>query len=350
MNENKAMYQKFRQTSDAVCLEHGLSIIQNPRGKRVPYNVYKAQQKGIKTKYDHMREDIDSAISHSPDIRYFLADMVSNGYDMSNFYDQNKYATIRHKSDEHGIRLVNLGEQYTPAAIQYRINYRDKNSRWSDYYSNNYRNNNLRERFMVFHFKGAEFYESKYTYEDNFQLNRTLESTMKAITGCVLAGCPVIALLFLALLFAGVLLDEHNQTIHPKSPAMRYSQPRMEFMSKQMELALDKKLYTFQDVEQFIMKTGAELETLKYERSKVYNRLRRSQNPKLIAERDRLTKAITEKRTELNIANRIVKDRPDLEARTEIEKQNMREWYFPVQVSIPTPPKNQNKNKGEIRR
>lgn len=98
------------------------------------------------------------------------------------------------------------------------------------------------------------------------------------------------------------------------------------------------------------MKTGAELETLKYERSKVYNRLRRSQDPKLIAERERLTKAITEKRTELNIANRIVKDRPDLEARTEIEKQNMREWYFPVQVSIPTPPKIQNKNKGEIQR
>ena len=63
MNENKAMYQKFRQISDEKCLEYGLSVIENPRGKRVPYNVYKAQQKGIKTKYDYIREDIDSAIS-----------------------------------------------------------------------------------------------------------------------------------------------------------------------------------------------------------------------------------------------------------------------------------------------
>ena len=339
MNENKVMYHKFRQISDTVCLEHGLSIIENPRGKRVPYNVYKAQQKGIKTKYDYIREDIDNAISHSPDIRYFLDELVRKGYDMDNFYDINKYATIRHKSDEHGIRLVNLGEKYTPAAIQYRIKVQDKRIAMNDFYSNNYSNNMLREKFMVFRFKGAEFYESKYIYENEYQFNRTVESTLKAVTGCVLAGCPVIALLFLALLFAGVLLDEHNKTVHPHSPAMRYSKPRMEFMSKQMDLALNEKLYTFKDVEDFIIKTGAELESLKYERSKVYNRIRRNPTPELFAERERLTKTITEKRNKLNIANRIIYDRPDLEARTEIEKQNMREWYFPSRVEIPHPQK-----------
>ena len=177
-----------------------------------------------------------------------------------------------------------------------------------------------------------------------------MEYTVKAITGCVLAGCPVIALLFLGMLFAGILLNEHNKTLHPKSPAMRLSQPRIEFMSKQMDLALKEKLYTFDDVEKFIIKTGAELEELKYERSKIYNRIRRCTDPelksKLITERSRLTGIITEKRTDLNIAKRIISDRPDLEAKTNEEKQHMREWYFPTRAEIPKPPKVSHKDKG----
>ena len=121
-------------------------------------------------------------------------------------------------------------------------------------------------------------------------------------------------------------------------------------MSKQMDLALDKKLYTFDDVEKFIIKTGAELEELKYERSKIYNRIRRCTDPelkeKLIAQRSRLTGIITEKRNDLNIAKRIVSDRPDLEAKTNEEKQRMREWYFPTRVNIPTPPKTPRKDRG----
>jgi fatty acid/phospholipid biosynthesis enzyme len=55
MNEDRAMYRLLRKASDEICLEHGLSVIENPKGKRIPYNVYKAMQKGIKTKYDHKR-------------------------------------------------------------------------------------------------------------------------------------------------------------------------------------------------------------------------------------------------------------------------------------------------------
>lgn len=65
MNEDRAMYRLLRKVSDEICLEHGLSVIENPKGKRIPYNVYKAMQKGIKTKYDYMREDIDYAIPRS---------------------------------------------------------------------------------------------------------------------------------------------------------------------------------------------------------------------------------------------------------------------------------------------
>ncbi len=350
MNENHAMYRKFREVSDRKCLEHGLSVIENPRGKRVPYNVYKAQQKGIKTKYDYIREDIDSAISHNPNVNYFLAELIKIGYVFDNFYDPNRYATIRQRGDEHGIRLVNLGEEYTPIAIQYRIKYQDKKTVWMSFSDNNRKNNIIREEFMTYRFKGAEFYESKYIYENDYEFNQALEYTVKAITGCILSGCPVIALLFIGLLFAGALLDEYNRNPHPKSPSMRLSKPRIEFMSKQMDLALKEKFYSFEDVEKFIISTGTELEKLKYERSKIYNKIRRCTDPeqkeKLILERNRLTGIITEKRTDLNIAKRIISDRPDLEARTNEEKKTMNEWYFMKSVEIPTPPKSRYRDNG----
>ena len=126
MNENKAMYNRFRSTADRVCFEHGLSVILKPKGKRVPYNVYMAQQKGVKTKYDYMKAAIDFAIQHSPDGRRFLQVMRDQGYFISNFGSPERYATIRSRTDEHGVRLANLGADYTPEAIRNRIRMQDR--------------------------------------------------------------------------------------------------------------------------------------------------------------------------------------------------------------------------------
>ena len=246
---------------------------------------------------------------------------------------------------------MNLGEEYTPAAIRYRVKNRIRHEAAAEYYKYFYSESSAKKALLTFRFYGGEFYESSYTYENDYALKRTVENTMKAVTGCVLAGCPVIALLFLALLFTGVLLDERNRSMHPRSPKMRLSKPRTEFISKQMDLALKEKLYTFDDVEKFIVKTGTEFEKLKYERSKIYNRIRRCTDPelkvKLIEERSRLTGIIIEKRNDLNIANRIISDSSDLEAREQCEIQAMREWYFPTRAEIPTPPKVRNKNELE---
>ena len=148
-------------------------------------------------------------------------------------------------------------------------------------------------------------------------------------------GAPVISLLFLALLFAGAIAEKNNIHPHPMSLEMNLSQPKIEFISDQIELALTEKLYNFEDVENFIKDKSAELEAMKYERSKVYNRIRRCNNPEqkteLAGQRDRMTNEIEEVRGKLKLAERIIEDRPDLEARTNAEMRLMREWYFPTQ-------------------
>ncbi len=327
MNENKAMYQLFRKTSDAVCLEHGLSVIGKPKGSRIPYNIYKAMQKGIKTKYDYMRDDIDYAIIRSANEKQFFRIMTQKGY----WFDNGK---IAYRNDEHAVKLTTLGEIYTYEKIRERIYTQDKftaNNNFRDYL---YANDFLKRQIFVFNYKGYEFKESRECYRYPEYFNRMVSDFTKLIVGGAVLGAPVISLLFLALLFAGAIAERNNCNPHPFTPKMKYSTPRIEFMQDQIDLAINEKLYDFAEVDKFISKTELRIEELKSQRNKIYNQIRRCKGltakDDLVARRDFLTAEIGELREKLKLAKRIIKDSPALEEKLETEKQLIREWYFPA--------------------
>lgn len=326
MNENKAMYQLFRKTSDAVCLEHGLSVIEKPKGKRIPYNIYKAMQKGIKTKYDYMRDDIDYAIIRSANEKQFFRIMTQKGY----WFDNGK---IAYRNDEHAVKLTTLGENYTYEKIRERIYSQDKFTANNNFRNYLYANDFLKRQIFVFNYRGYEFKESAEHYRHPETFNRTVSDFTKLIVGGAVIGAPVISLLFLALLFAGAIAERNNCNPHPFTPKMKYSTPRIEFMQDQIDLAINEKLYDFAEVDKFISKTELRIEELKSQRNKIYNQIRRCNDPTakedLIARRDFLTAEIGELREKLKLAKRIIKDRPELEEKLETEKQLIREWYFP---------------------
>ena len=104
-------------------------------------------------------------------------------------------------------------------------------------------------------------------------------------------------------------------------------------MQDQIDLAINEKLYDFAEVDKFISKTELRIEELKSQRNKIYNQIRRCNDPtdkeKLVARRDSFTAEIGELREKLKLAKRIIKDSPELEEKLETEKQLIREWYFP---------------------
>ena len=326
MNENKAMYQLFRKTSDEVCLEHGLSVIEKPKGKRIPYNIYKAIQKGIKTKYDYMRDDIDYAIIRSANEKQFFRIMTQKGY----WFDNEK---IAYRNDEHAVKLTTLGEIYTYEKIRERIYSQDKFTANNNFRNYLYANDFLKRQIFVFDYKGYEFKESRECYRHPEYFNRMVSDFTKLIVGGAVIGAPVISLLFLALLFAGAIAEKNNCNPHPFTPKMKYSSPRIEFMQDQIDLAINEKLYDFAEVDKFISKTELRIEELKSQRNKIYNQIRRCKGPTakedLIARRDSFTAEIGELREKLKLAKRIIKDSPALEEKLETEKQLIREWYFP---------------------
>ena len=345
MNENKAMYNRFRETADRICYEHSLSVILKPKGKRVPYNVYMAQQKGIKTKYDYMREAIDFAIRLSPDDRRFLKVMREQGYFISNFGSPDRYATIKSRTDEHGVRLANLGADYTPQAIRNRIRMQDR----YELNGNIMRYNSYRRYFVnnmyVYRYKNIEFEESRRTYRSEEAFAKMAGTCVQGILGSVIVGAPVISLLLLALLFVGALIEVHDCNPHPMSPEMKMLRPQITFMQEQIDLAVNERLYNYADVERFIAETSLTMEQLKFERSKVYNKIRGCKDPaklaELVKQRDVMTTELAGLRQKLKLAQRIIDDQPLLRGKVEAEKEQMREWYFPSRT--------QEQNKGRHR-
>ena len=326
MNENKAMYQLFRKTSDEVCLEHGLSVIEKPKGRRIPYNIYKAMQKGIKTKYDYMRDDIDYAVVRSANEKQFFRIMTQKGY----WFDNGK---IAYRNDEHAVNLTTLGDNYTYEKIRERIYSQDKFTANNNYRNYVYANDFLQKQIFIFNYKGYEFKEYRECYRHPENFNRMVSDFTKLIVGGAVLGAPVISLLFLALLFAGAIAEQNNCNPHPFTPKMKYSDPRIEFMQDQIDLAINEKLYDFAEVDKFISKTELRIEELKSQRSRIYNQIRRCNDPtdkeNLVERRDFLTAEIGELREKLKLAKRIIKDSPALEEKLETEKQLIREWYFP---------------------
>ena len=345
MNENKAMYSRFRETADRVCVEHGLSIIEHPKGKRVPYNVYMAQKKGIKTKYDHMKDAIDFAIARSLDQRRFLQIMREQGYTIANFGSPDRYATIMSRTDEHGVRLANLGADYTPEAIRNRIWMQDRYEVNGNIMGYNHYKRYVVNNVYVYRYKNVEFEESWRTYRSEEAFAKMVGHCVQGIIGSAIVGAPVISLLLLALIFVGALAEAHNSNPHPMSPEMKQLRPKITFMQEQIELAVSEKLYNYADVERFIADTSLKMEQLKFERSKVYNRIRGCKDPtkltELTKQRDTMTEELAGLRNKLKLAQRIIDDQPLLRGKVEAEKEQMREWYFPSRT--------QEQNKGRRR-
>ena len=118
-NGCKESYRQLRETSDNLCREYGLSVIENPSEKRTKsYGEIEAHRNGTMTKDDIIKHDIDECIKLAMTERDFYYRMKAKGY---TFDFSRKYATISHPAFLKPRRLKTLGEEYTPESLSRRI-------------------------------------------------------------------------------------------------------------------------------------------------------------------------------------------------------------------------------------
>ena len=112
-------YEGIRGVSDALCREHGLSIIE-PSEDTVPQGQYQAQHHGRMTLRDVVRRDVDEAIRRSYSYTDFLRELRRMGYQVKSGANV-KHTAVRPPDGQRFIRLDSLGDGYDEAAIRGRI-------------------------------------------------------------------------------------------------------------------------------------------------------------------------------------------------------------------------------------
>jgi hypothetical protein len=103
-----------RKISDRLCLENGLSIIENPKRGKNHYGKWLGDKKPI-THSEKLRNTIDEILSNKPtDFDAFLLRMEQAGYSIK----QGKYLAFKNKDQKKFIRLRSFGEGYTEEEIK----------------------------------------------------------------------------------------------------------------------------------------------------------------------------------------------------------------------------------------
>lgn len=110
----------IRGTSDAVCREHDLSVIEPSGGKGKQYSEWQAEKSGKPTVRDLIRRDIDTVLVQALTYKSFLEGLERLGYSIKSGPNV-KHTAIRPSWGEKNIRLDSLGDGYTTEGIKARL-------------------------------------------------------------------------------------------------------------------------------------------------------------------------------------------------------------------------------------
>ena len=119
----KDYYEGIRGTSDAICREHGLSVIEPGKplkGAPVSRAEWEAQRRGKPTVRGLIRQDVDEAIRRSYTYKSFLGQLQQMGYQVKSG-PNTKHTAVLPPGGKRYFRLDSLGEGYTETDIQARL-------------------------------------------------------------------------------------------------------------------------------------------------------------------------------------------------------------------------------------
>ena len=110
-------YWIMRAESDKICVEYGLSVIENP-GKGKNYAEWKAEHEGRPTVRGQIKDELDEIIKCSYTYEQFWRILKQRGYEIK---ATGKYIALKPAFSQRYIRLKSLGENYSEEAIRQRI-------------------------------------------------------------------------------------------------------------------------------------------------------------------------------------------------------------------------------------
>ena len=306
----ESYYKEIRATSDALCRENSLSVIE-PRDKGKHYGEWKAEQDGRPTIRGMIRADMDAIIAEAYTLDTFFMLLERKGYTVHRRGPHRKYTTIQPKGAKRAIRLSSLGDEYTEEGMKKRLAQQ--------------RQNNLyhvpalhtpKKRVKRYRVRGLFFYAHQPKIK----------------------GFHALYLRYLYLL---------RRTRRRKQPyrapfPLRQEVAKFERYQAQFRYLLEQDITTADELEQRIAALEGEIAALTDERKPLYQQRKEATDEEaqeqISAEIDRHTAALREKRRELALCRRIQADIPQVSAQlrqaredqsetvTKEEKQHEYQW------------------------
>jgi len=283
--DNRATYKIMRETSDRICREHNLSVVENPHRTKDPTNLHRAELVGMPTRYNVARAAIDEAISKSCNMREFEVYLKQLGY-VTQFNPNRKYWTVIPKGWEKPIRLARLGEEYTNESIVERVLSNPTSVRMENFQPKS---------------KGGKQY-----------LLITRKDRINKVGG--LRG------LYLKYCYELGYLPRYKQNVNRVHPLLKEDLMKCEMFTKQVRLLGKYKIADKEELAFFIADTGKKMDVLKDEREHLRKVARR-----VIPEEEKVkTKLrIAEITERLKVLRDELKLAADVEERSERLEQNL---------------------------
>ena len=315
----------LREISDAICKEHGLSVLENAAFSREQSKgAYWREQRGQPTHRTQLKQDVEYCLKYSTDWQTFIQQLEAKGYT----FDYTRFS-VKAENWKRGIRLNRLG--YSDDAIYERW---DQNEADPDF---RYKYQNHKPRISDSAVLISTVVEMKYRkrartplnvlyqqdeYERTHPPKQPRSENDKYLDGLVYEmnhtndTVTILVDAIFAILIALIELASHYTREVILSADLRHELKNYAQFCSDHRFLKENKLHTPDDLESEIAKTEAQIDALDTKRGKVRNQIRHETDPTVLAEnreqRAAITSEITSLRKRVKRVKRIQKDAPRL--------------------------------------
>lgn len=338
-----SQHYDLREISDAICKEHGLSVLQNAKFYGGPSKgAHWREQKGQPTHRQQLKQDVEYCLKYSMNWEQFYQQMQAKGYTIDPIR-----MSVKADGWQRAVRLDRLGypedviyERWdqNEADPEFRYKYQNHKPRISDsavlittVVEMKYRKR-ARTPLNVL-YQQDEYERTHPRKEPRSEIDKYLDGLVYEMNHTNDTVTILVDAIF-AILIALIELASHYAKEVILSADLRHELKNYAQFCSDQRFLKENKLHTFDDLDRNIAQTEAQIAVLETKRGKVRNQIRHETDPTVLAEnkeqRAAITKEITGLRNRVKRVKRIRKDAPRLLSLLKTELQREYERKHPM--------------------
>ncbi len=336
-----SQHYDLREISDAICKEHGLSVLENAAFSREQSKgAYWREQRGQPTHRTQLKQDVEYCLKYSTDWPTFIQQLEAKGYT----FDYTRFS-VKAENWQRAVRLDRLGfkddvvyERWDQNEVdpEFRYKYQNHKPRISDsavlittVVEMKHRKR-ARTPWNVL-YQQDEYERTHPRKEPCSEIDKYLDGLVYDMNHTNDTVTILVDAIF-AILIALIELASHYTKEVILSAELRHELQNIRQIESDRTFLKENKLHTFDDLDRDIEQTEAQIAALETNRGKVRNQIRHETDPTILAEnteqRAAITTEITALRNRVKRVKRIRKEAPQLlnllktELRREYERKH----------------------------